>query len=43
VVPKKNIGINSKGFMSSDGDVMIQRRRSFEIHESFAKTIGKHI
>jgi hypothetical protein len=43
VAPKKNTGINSKGFMSLDGDMMIQWRRSFEVHESFAKTIGRHI
>jgi hypothetical protein len=43
VAPKKNIGINRKGFTSLDGDMMIQWRRSFEVHESFAKTIGRHI
>jgi hypothetical protein len=43
VAPKKNTGINSKGFTSLDGDMMIQWRRSFEVHESFAKTIGRHI
>ncbi len=43
VAPKKNTRINSKGFTSLDGDMMIQWRRSFEVHESFAKTIGRHI
>jgi hypothetical protein len=43
LAPKKNTEINSKGFTSSDGDTMIQWRRSFEVHESFAKTIGRHI
>jgi len=43
VAPKKNTGINSKGFTSLDGDMMIQWRRSFEVHESFTKTIGRHI
>ncbi len=37
VAPKKNTGINSKGFTSSDGGMMIQWRRSFEVHERFAK------
>jgi hypothetical protein len=36
VAPKKNTGINSKGFTSSDGDMMIRWRRSFDVHESFA-------
>jgi hypothetical protein len=36
MVPKKNTGINSKGFTSSDGDMMIQWRRSYEVHGSFA-------
>jgi len=43
VAPKKNVGINSKGLTSLDGDMIIQWRRSFEVHESFAKTIGRHI
>jgi len=43
VAPKKNTRIKSKGFTSSDGDMKIQWRRSFENHESFAKTIGRHI
>jgi hypothetical protein len=43
VALKKNTRKNSKGFTSSNGDMMIQWRRSFEVHESFAKTIGTHI
>jgi hypothetical protein len=39
VAPKKNTGISSKGFTSLDGDMMIQWRRSFEVHESFAKKL----
>jgi len=42
VAPKENTRINNKGFTSLDGDMMIQWRRSFEVHESFAKTIGRH-
>jgi hypothetical protein len=42
VARKENTGINNKGFTSLDGDMMIQWRRSFEVHESFAKTIGRH-
>jgi hypothetical protein len=42
VAPKENIGINNKGFMSLDGDMIIQWRRSFEVRESFAKTSGRH-
>jgi hypothetical protein len=33
VAPKKNTGINSMGFASLDGDMMIQWRRSFEVQE----------
>jgi hypothetical protein len=43
VAPKKNTGTNNKGFTSSYGDMMIQWRTSFEVHESFCKTIGRHI
>jgi hypothetical protein len=44
VAPKQNTGINSKGCKSSDGDMVIPWRRSFEeVHENFAKTIGRHI